>query len=290
MNRFPAKLVAGSLLVVGAFHLSASAPSDGVVATVGDQPIRLSQIQMPPDSLKVKYKLLYGKYPQLPADSARLDALTLQTEKELLTGKIRSLVREAAIRRFGITVSEEELLATRRRQLSKVRPEEILAKQRETAAALLQALEGVRTGRVTEAEAYETHLSKLMTPEEWLVHRQYYHTPKRIALLEQLDDMTLDELMKPDAGTRALVLDEKLNQKIDESIARQDPVFAEYAQARALNNLSRMREIDKDDPAYLSGKRAEWWRQEYARAGIRILDKRFQDVFAQITRPKPARK
>ena len=263
-----------------------SAPSQ-IVARVGSKEISYREIRMPAESLKLKFRIIYGKSPETEADIAKLAALSLQTEKELLSARVVAIVYEAQVQRFRIIASEEETIAKSQAQLAGVDLEKYAAYQRDQATALMAALRATTSGEMTEEQAYKRFLSKYMTHDGWLVNRQYYSTPKRIGILEREARLTADDLRKPDAGVRALLVQEKLNERIDSEIAEEDPEFAQYKLAVESKNVDKIREIEKGNPNYLQSKRQLWWIQRYLKAGIRIMDKKYQDVLQRLVAPPP---
>ncbi|MGH9794317.1 MAG: hypothetical protein ACRD5G_06065 [Candidatus Acidiferrales bacterium] len=258
---------------------------DAVVAFVEGRKITYKDIRMPDESLRLKYRLIHGKFPESRAEEDKLALLSEKTEKELLTSKMKSIIRQDQIARFGIVVTKEEMAERKRALLEGIDLGSELAKEQERITFLLQALTAVMRNEMSGKEAYERYLSDHFSYEEWLAHKQYYNTPKRIAMLEGLLKMTPEDLRKPDVGTRAWVEGEKLNEKIDAELAQTDAEFAEYLGARRTNDVETAQKIEGTNPNYLQAKRAEWWRQRYAEANIQILDKKYADVLQRLVSP-----
>lgn len=265
-------------------------PPDSVVAVVEGRKVTYKEIRMPPESLRLQYRLKYGKDPKSKGELEQLAGLAEKSEKGLLASRIKSIIRARQVERFGIIVTNEELEERQRQLFSGVDLEAALTKQREALTPLIQALRAVLRKEMDQKLAYETYLVGHMPYEHWLVQMQYYNTPKRMVMLEEYLQKTPQEIRKPDAGTRAWVEEKKLNERIEAELAQADPEFSEYMRARRSKDIETARKIEGANPNYLEAKRAEWWRQRYAEADIQILDKKYDEVLRLLVSPvSPAR-
>jgi hypothetical protein len=278
---FPALAGALALLVQTPGVRGQGPPDEATVAIVEGRKISYKEIRMPKESLRLEYRLKYGKYPESGPELGTLALLSEKTEKERLRGRIESIIHQKQIERLGIVVTDVELVNRQRELFAKIDLDAELAKGREKLLPLIQALKAVMGNDSEEKRLYETYLSKLMSYEEWLVHKQYYHSAQRIAMLENFANITPEGYRKA-TEIRALVANEKLDLEIDADLARTDQEFAAYNQARRSKDVETMQRIEKRNPFYLQAKRAEWWRHQYAKADIQILDKKYLDVLQNL--------
>lgn len=85
-----------------------------------------------------------------------------------------------------------------------------------------------------------------------------------------------------------MLIGEKLDLKMDADLARTDPEFAVYHAARKSKDIVTMKKFEKKNPNYLQAKRADWWRTQYKKADMQILDKRYDDVLQNLLDPQPS--
>lgn len=266
-----------SIGLSGSESLSKELPLDTVVATVDAQEIPYKRIHYREDSLELLFRLRHGHDPTA-TDTKQLQAMRVQEETKLLKSRVHSIIRDEVINEFGINVSNDEVMQAQQKLFAGVNRKEAVAQQKENLEPLIQALKAVSNKQMDSRAAYETYLKSKLPYEQWLVHVQYYNTPQKIKMLEDLANQKPEDWDKPDPGIKSTLVEDKLNHVIDLDIAKKDEKFQKYLVAKAAKDSKSMSEIEGDNPLYVEAKRQQWWNQRTCKANIHVLVPEFQGV------------
>lgn len=248
---------------------------DDIVATVSGVEILRSNIAVPSEEARFRYKLKTGQ-PSEAGQEGEIEELRQQLEIRRLATEIRRIVVGRTKARLGVSATEAEVLGRWRELTLGVDFDAVARQQSDSIAPLLAALKAVHEQGKDARKVYDTFLFDRMTLQEWEVQARYYRTPGRRRALERALEETGDDLSNPDAGVRAMVEGEKLGEAIDAEIAKDDPSFAEYLELRGSNVIGEQQ--GEYPPYYLEGTRAKWWSEQYRDANIEILDERYNEV------------
>ncbi len=265
-------------LAFGLVATPAEHPPDttAVVAEVNGAQIRCGDVQVPLADAQFRFKLTHGHEPQSEVEVRAVEQLQVELEQRRLAEKLHRTIYEGQRKRLGVDASAAEV-ATRWGELTKsADPEAAAAKQKAMLSRVLDALTRVYQQGENSDVVYERLLAHDITKQEWEVHLHYFNTVRRRQILEKQIAKSASEFTKPDAGIRALIVQEKMQNAIDREIARVDPTFARYL------------ELSKTDPKnvwlsrlpsdYAEAKRHEWWVQRYRESNIRIREPRYRDA------------
>ena len=139
-------------------------------------------------------------------------------------------------------------------------------------------------------EAYEAYIkpSTNIGYGGWLNYFRQYRDPEKMKKLEKSSKEYSLEYAKQslDPGLESMVIEEKLEALINAEIAKEDEEFRRYNKALYEEEFEILKEIKGGWRDYFEKKRRQWWKQQYSKADIRILDDRFSEVLEMLIPPE----
>jgi hypothetical protein len=265
------------------------ANNSAVVATIEGINIRYEEVQVPPHEAMFLYKLSKGRKPITEDDMLEVHQIRQRLEMDTLAERLRSIIFEKQKARLRVNVDETEVYERWGTLKKEVDFDEAIKQQRQMIEPLLLALKAVYEKKEDRDAVYRNLLADKMTVQQWEIHLNYYRTPERRKILEDALKQTCEDLRKLDKGTRigirAMLVNEKMNQAIDQEIMKTDSQFVKF---KAL-----LREDEKSDnlrsraSQYINSKRKDWWRDQYSKAKIQVKDDRFQDIVNRLLPSDP---
>jgi len=251
---------------------------------VDGTPIVRREVEMSPNAqmLLFEFRQAHGRDPSTPQDHEAMERSRQEHERSSLAQRIRALVRERQIARFGITVDDEEARHRWAQDLAKwgLNQGDYETQTRRGIESVVAALKDVVFAKQDPDKVYQDRLASLMSRRDWALRIQYEATPERIAVMESILALPEGDLLHPLPGYRMTISSEKLNKAIDAELVRTDPEFAEYMTLAKTDPGNE--KVASKSPIYVEGKRDQWWRQRYREAKIEIKDKRFEGVAAMV--------
>jgi hypothetical protein len=225
-----------------------------------------------------KFVASHQHTPNGAAEQQEVDRTIQSIRCDRLRSAIVSEARAEQLRQMGITVSSVDIDNVRK-TMPPVDPAADAHKLNERAASLLQALNAVDHGQATD-DAYTTFAKPHgITPEEWSVQLQQWHSPGGKAALARQLAVTPEAAAKALAAVdlRPLAEARKLDQAVDSRLASADRAFAEYLAERDKASQDpdpRKQWMNQQHQQYLEQKRAEWWRNQISKLHVVLNDPR----------------
>lgn len=249
---------------------------ENVIAKVNGHVIRSSDIAVPSD--------LVAKNVQPDADAVRQAALKRQEQK--LRNQIRKIVFDDAVKRYGISVTEDEITARVNKSFSDVDiTEDTATRIRGKGLRIADCLRKVVVNRADPDDIYSTDLEDLITQREWDAYLSNYDTSAKIdSLIKSLPRNVADMKANSRASTRNDLEAERLEQRICSDISVTDADLASYCQQRLQKNPKEISpELrEKIEKRILVDRQSEakrmWWKKQISEADVEILDSRFEGI------------
>lgn len=253
-----------------------------IVAKVDDQEILYEEIAVDSRDLELFLRQRGSSIDQLTEEQA--DQTWTELEQQALASRIRAIVSDQAIRRFGIEVSDEEVIQRRKEIYAGFDLDEAFSKIREGAERLSQALIAVYEHGEDPERVYQESMSEQLTELEWenLLH-EYRTKQKR----EELNPSTAGE-PSVNRGVKMILVAEKLRDHIDQQIAEMDPRFEHFKRLiEAHQSELPILEVDptnslhmqlKEAFTYVELTRECWWQERYQDAAISISYERLSEA------------
>jgi len=251
--------------------------TSNIVAIVEGIPIYASEIKVAKTAVILQFKLLHGHEPLSIADTNELQKLGTELSGKRFLEKACHTVFEKKKADFGFSASDAEIKYKWNHLTNGVNFESAITKQHDLVAPRIDALKAVFENGQDKDLVYDKMLKGILTKAEWEVDLNYYSTPERRKMLEQYANQTVQDLQKPPPGISAIVVNDKIDARIDAFIAKNDTNFANYIKLAASTNYA---EINLKYPLnYLAMKRAEWWREQYRKAAVNFYDDKYKQIW-----------
>jgi hypothetical protein len=249
--------------------------NDTVVARVADKVIHSSEIRLSMsagDSGSGLTKAIGMASYDSSFLGEELSRAELQTAIGALAARIEQIIYLSMLSTYGISVSEGETAARLNLVHGSADSVGIAETARLRKGRLLEALEEVRELGLSAESAYVHHLTQDMSFDAWSRELISYDDPGRRAMLSRLVSFMEEEDGSSVAeSARRWVRYEKLNKIIDDEIAEENKEYRTF-----LEHRQQGRWPEKYSPHYDDLMRKEWWREQYRKADIEIMDNRFE--------------
>jgi len=267
------------LVVVNSRFINAQDINGGNIVAIVEG-IEIEYKKIPVDQIIFLFKLVKGHEPETEAEMLEVEKERKNKEKELIVGNIRSIIYDKQVARFGIKVTEKELVERLNVVTEGIDLDTEAKEIREIVLQLVTALKLVYEEGEDKDEVYNKLLTDKITKHDWEVHSNYYRTPEMRKVLERGLKVTAKDFKSPNKATWAMVESEKLDEVIDKEIAKKDPEFSVFK--NLLENDPKNKKLQQFNPHYLDIKRGLWWQEQYKKAKIEIKDDRFKDVLQML--------
>lgn len=190
---------------------------------------------------------------------------------ENLRADFESLAKEKQIRRFGLTVSKEEMVEAWGEVRQKAQDDGTVKYFEERAKVLELAFADVYDRKLKPEDVWAQRLKPLNFPEvAWRSYLQQGQTPegRRNLVARDLAVVQNYQLKTPPQVLEINLLFLKLPRAVDDQIALEDPRFAEYLrEVRAVEKRTRwsssVRLKGSGKIEYMDLARARWWEARY---------------------------
>ena len=252
---------------------------DPVVARVAGNPIFLSEIWHSDDVILRGLRMAETmglRTQEFSPDSGSI--LNLQTERaiSLLVHRIRQIVYSQKLLEHAIVATEEEV----ERKLHEIHGTSSPDSLRRIAESLYDqvvmlelALRKVYDSGEPPESVYAQLLEGKMSLRSWQVSQIEYENPDRRGRLRERMAIGPAGMDAFEDNARTWVLYDNLNAIIDAELAEKYKEYREFLEHREQGEWPEKYSLNYDDLM-----REEWWREQYRKADIEILDDRFEDA------------
>ena len=246
--------------------------SSDLIALVGGIPVYSHELTTDSSHAKQIDPSKYGMEPSVKEASQLKQSL----RERSFMNKVRSIIYQKLEAEWGVEVSESEINSKWRELTKNVDFNSAAKNQHDFYLPLFEAVMEVRQSNALADIVYTNKLQNKMSKSEWDAQLNYFSTPKRINLLSNLVNQTAQDIKKPDASIKLMLLDQKVNEKIDAEISKED---SEYAKQKML--------LEKD-PAnrkilnYLALKKDAWWKREYRMLNVELHDNELSNFWNKV--------
>lgn len=271
----------GVLLAAGAGAVPQRAGcASTIVAVVDEHAIPYSAISVTPEMAKERFVFEHEREPESAGEFQEVKGIQHRCETQRLLRRIRAIIRETQIDRFGIRVTEDDIRErweTMKRRERSLPPTEVTSAAKLT--ALCDGLKAVYEGGRDADGVYTQLLERKMSREEWKAALRQYRSPRMRKELEVLREKGERGLEGMRDDVREILREEKLGRAIAEELERTDPELTEAV--RRVKSEPLDLEARRQWLRMRTEKRNAWWQQRYREAQIEIKDERFTDVLKQ---------
>lgn len=243
------------------------------VASVEGVPILEHELAIDEKQAIVNFKTGHGREPS----AEELSRLMEETRGTRFLKKVRLIIYKKKEADWNIQVSTHEMTNKWEALTAGVDFDRAIEQQRDFYALLIAAITSVREKNMAESIVFEKTLKGKMSKQEWDGYLKYYSTPLRLKTLTNLMNQTSQDLKKPDASVRILLIEEKMNEKIDAEISASESDFAEYKKLLLQNPKDER--IQKYPVHYLEIKREAWKQEQYRKAKIEVFDSKLNAIW-----------
>jgi hypothetical protein len=236
-----------------------------------------------------------GKLPETAAENQEVAAIAEQSKCNDLQGQIVRAVRESQKRRFGVSVSPNEVAEASKAYWTLHDPVADFEKDRKRWVTYNEAASEVFDQHRDPDKVFQTLMVPLgdppsLAPQMWKANLALWSTPKGRAGLARraaaAEKRSLEDYKKGfDIATRRLLEDRKLDDAVDTHLAAEDPQLRtyldEWRKSVVRVNLYEWRGPSPSMPiahrSYLEEKREEFWQARYAEAPVSLDDPSLAD-------------
>ncbi len=270
-----AMVVFGLLLLISA-EVALGEVDNKVIMRVNGFAIGASELAVLPDAMAKDVK---------PNDEETDQAL-LRHNTSKLSNRIRQIVLDEAIMKYGITVTDDEIESRVNKSFSAVNITEDVANQiRDKGLRIAQGLKKVFVHELDSEFVYSTYLKDIITSSEWDAYQSNYDTEAKIGLfIDSLPRDVADMKANSRASARRDLEYERLKQRIYSDIMVTDADISFYSQQRLQKNpeeispelrdtIERRILVERQSEAML-----KWWKEQIIAADIEIIDSRFEGI------------
>ncbi len=234
--------------------------------------------QIPDDYLNPSHEHLQGqfaaKYGHNPSEGEQaLVNTTVLTDWQCnkLHAMIRKAARDAVIQQFGIAVTQQDLETA-----SKLFP--ISVGDTGTMQMLLNALSAVYDNHEDPEIVYNRMLAGKIPHNLWLMQLNEASTPEGRSKLETKYQSLIRLAPKIVSSPRleywqSTVINNKLNEAVDQELARIDPTFRAYLEATPVNKQGvRTNNWSTPQGRYLAQRRQDFWTSQDSKVDVYLSD------------------
>ncbi len=247
--------------------MAAPQENNQTLARVNGTAISSRDVRVEEDQAVFNYRLSHsGKNPQ----PQEIERLTKELREKMFIEKLRKIIWRQKVTEFKIAASDAEVNARWQQITNGIDAAAWLEKQRALDEPLLEALKAVYEKGEDSHDAYNRFLKSKMSEREWAGYLHYFSTLKRRNMLVKDMAQTREDLRHPAPGVREMVLQEKLEARIDADLAGSDPRFADYQSLAKKQPSGAV--IATYPPNYLTLERDKWWWRQYRDAKVEIND------------------
>lgn len=221
--------------------------------------------------------------------------LTKKNEKERLAGKIWEIIKNSAIKKLALTVTDSEIESEVNKRFENAGIDEKMASEISNRySKLIKALEDLQKNPSNGDSIYQNMLSNTsITKEEWKVFQSVYNTPEKLLEMKALIPEDLNNMKQ---NTRKSVekdlLFNKMRDIISADVSVSDAEVETYYQKEYLDipekpNFNKVKEILRQELMDEKKKEAEskWWQKQYNDLKISIMDDEYKDVIEDLVIP-----
>lgn len=255
-----------------------------VVLRVNGRSILASEIEVSLSQAEKQFRKQYDRSPA-PTDRDRASVAAIHQELAFQQAAkvIRAKLRDMVLEEFGITVTDAEVNAywselTAGQDARKAT--KALAEQKDKYADILAALVDVYDRGAKPDDVFSARLEGRVSPEAWRLYLEEYATVEERARLRLMIEQRPAMPDGPDAGIAAVLINRKLDARIDREIASHDDRYARFLacaedKANCLNSDGRELEFPM---TYRRTEHEAWWRRKVAAADIQVLQPEYEDA------------
>ncbi len=275
--------------VVFCAFLYGAASNGEAVMTINGIPVEEKNVFAGADEVK-------GYYQQNKAECASLEDAKKRLEKKKLKSTIRKIIRDSAIKEYGIEISKQEIRdAVDKHCFAGKNPEEMIKEEQKGWNALIYGLELVLKDPDKDKEIYQKYVkdSTGYSYKTWKMLAAEFNTPVKIDRIRNTIPENKEDVYKSsEKSMESLLIEEKLEEKIVGQITVSDDEIAKvfekkYPVDKYTSDFKLTDDIRKQIKMELMNSKKQqlledWWESKYKSLSVKVGNPSYQYLYDYI--------